>query len=192
MSRNTKIALAVVGGLVGVCCLGLVIVVFAAPALLTSVFGGAVSSSPEEAAATAHEIVDYELPPGYQEEAAMDILTTKFAVITNDSNDMTLMLMQLPSTMTNEEDLRRQIQQSWSQQSGQSGANMELVEEQPITVRDQSTTLTIMEGTDTNGNTVRQAITSFAGENGTVVFMAAGNTGSWDQDAVDQFIESIR
>jgi hypothetical protein len=69
---------------------------------------------------------------------------------------------------------------------------MALIEERPITIRDQSTTLSIYEGTDNNGNMVRQAFTSFTGENGIVMFMAAGDTESFDQAAVDQFLESIR
>jgi hypothetical protein len=192
MSRNAKIALAVIGGLVAVCCLGAVILLLVAPAALTSIFGGAVSSSPEEAASTGQEIATYTLPAGYQEQGALDLFGTKMVAITGDSGDTTLILMQFSSAVGSEEQMREQIQQSWGQQTGQSGTNMQLIEERPITVRDQSTTLTIMEGTDQNGNTVRQAFTSFTGENGIVMFMAAGNADSFDQEAVDDFLESIR
>lgn len=191
MSRNTKIALAVVGGLVGVCCLVGLIVVVAAPSVLSSVFGDVVSSSPEEAAATGQEIAEYTLPAGYQEEAAINILNTKMVIIAGDNNNMALVMMQFPSSY-NEEQMREQIQQSWGQQTGQSGTNMELIEERPITIRDQSTTLAIMEGTDANGNSVRQEFTSFVGENGLVMLMAVGEPESFDQDAVDSFLESIR
>ena len=192
MSRNTKIILAVVGGLIGVCCLGLLVVALVAPAALSSIIGDAISSSPEAAAATGQEIATYTLPAGYQEEAALNFLSTKMVIISNDSNDMGLVLMQFPSSYGSEEQMREQIQQSWGQQTGQSGANMELIEERPITIRDQSTTLAIFEGTDNNGNTVRQAFTSFTGNDGVVMFMAAGDTDSFDQAAVDQFLESIR
>jgi hypothetical protein len=192
MSRNTKIALAVVGGLIGVCCLGLLVVFLVAPAVLTSVFGDVVSSSPEEAAATGREIAEYTLPAGYQEETAMNLLNIKMVMISNESNDMGLVLMQFPSSYGSEEQMREQIQQSWGQQTGQSGTNVELIEERPITIRDQSTTLDIYEGTDNNGNTVRQEFTSFTGTNGIVMFMAVGDPNSFDQESVDQFLESIR
>src|SRR5262245_23933874 len=143
MSRNTKIALAIVGGLVGVCCLGVILVAVLAPAALGSIFGNAVASNPEEAAATGREIAEYTLPAGYQEQAALNLFNTKMVMIINDTDDTALVLMQFPSTYTDEEQMRQQIQQSWGQQTGQSGSNMELIEERPLTIRDQSTTLAI-------------------------------------------------
>src|SRR5687768_9416717 len=140
MSRNAKIALAVIGGLVAVCCLGVIILTLVAPAALSSIFGDAISSSPEDAAATGQEIATYTLPAGYQEEAALNLLNTKMVIISNEGNDMGLVLMQFPSSYGSEEQMREQIQQSWGQQTGQSGANMELIEERPITIRDQSAT----------------------------------------------------
>lgn len=192
MSRNTKIVLAIIGGLVAVCCLGIIILTLVAPAALASIFGGAVSSSPEDAAATGAEIATYTLPAGYQEEGALNLLGTKMVIISNESNDMGLVLMQFPSSYGSEEQMREQIQRSWGQQTGQSGTNMTLIEERPITILDQSTTLDIYEGTDSNGNTFRQAFTSFTGDNGIVMFMAAGDADTFDQTAVDNFLESIR
>lgn len=197
MSRNTKIALAVVGGLVAVCCIGAVLIFTVAPAVLgrvaTNVFDQAVADSPEAAAEVGREMADYQLPAGYQEEMGMDIIGTRMVVITaQDNRDMSIMLMQFPGGNLSAEEMRRQMEQVYGQQfDGTRGFNMEVEEQRDVTIGDQTSTLTILQGEDSTGTPVRQAFTTFPGKTGTVMLMAFGQGNDWDEDAVEEFLNSI-
>lgn len=191
MSRTTKILLAVIGGFVIVCCIGLAIFSYFGQRFLKE----SISTSPEDAAAAAKEIIDYELPAGYQEFGSMELFGLKMVFIGEGGGDetMVMMLMQFPASLGfDEEQMRQQMQQSWSQQTGSDQVNFSQVETKEITVGDQTTTLTIFEGTDESGNKVRQAFTAFEGKTGLVMLMAIANEDQWDAEGLDQFLGSIR
>jgi hypothetical protein len=154
-------------------------------------------TDPEAAAEAAHQIVDYDLPEGYQEQVAMEILFYSFVVIAPEgssgmSNGPVFMLAQFQSGMVNQEQMEQQLRQSLEQQAGNRGLDMELVKAEEKTIRGEETQVVTYEGTDENGNVFRQVITSFPGKDGTAMLMIMGPTELWDQDKVDAFIESIR
>jgi hypothetical protein len=62
---------------------------------------------------------------------------------------------------------------------------------QDATIRDQPTTLRILEGEDEEGNPVRQVLGGFNGKNGLVTLIIVGDIATWDQVLVDQFLSSI-
>ena len=49
----------------------------------------------------------------------------------------------------------------------------------------------IYEGTDANGSTMRQLLTTFPGKNGTAMLMIMGSPTYWNEEEINQFIESI-
>lgn len=197
MSKNAKIALAIIGGLAIFCCLAVVIVTV----LLPSVLGPALSQyteqnfaeSPEEAAKIGQEIVSYELPAGYQEQFGMSFLGVKMVAIVDDSQDSVIMLMEFPNSMAaDQEAMRQQLQQTWSQQGGSGNLNTQFISSEEVTIRDQTVTLSTYEGSDDQGNQVRQVIGVFEGENGIVMLMTVAPLDQWDEEAFDQFIESLK
>ena len=197
MSKNAKIALAIIGGLIVVCCLGVVIVTVLLPAVL----GPAISQfaeqnfadNPEEAAQIGQEIVSYELPAGYQEQFGMSFLGIKMVAIVDDSQDAAIILMEFPNNMAaDQEAMRQQLQQTWSQQGGSGNLNTQFVSSEEVTIRDQTVTLSTYEGTDDQGNQVRQVIGVFEGETGVVMLMAVAPLNQWDEESFDQFIESLK
>jgi hypothetical protein len=153
-----------------------------------------VKTDPESASRAAHEIADYELPDGYQERMAMDIMFYSFVMIGPESYNVDkpiIMLAQFQAGV-DQEQMEQQLRQSFEQQSGNRGMDMRLVEVKKATIRGDETEIAIYEGTDGNGNTMRQLITSFPGKGGTAMLMITGDAQEWDQDIIDDFIESIR
>ena len=153
-------------------------------------------TDPAEAAKAAHEIVDsYELPAGYQERMAMNIMFYSFVMIgpENSANGPIIMLAQFASgSGVSQEQMEQQLRQSFEQQAGNRGMDMHLVEAKKMTIRGNESEVAIYEGTDQSGNTVRQLITSFPGKGGTAMLMIMGDAQDWDQTVVDNFINSIK
>jgi hypothetical protein len=153
-------------------------------------------TDPAAAAEAAHKIADYDLPEGYQEQVAMEIMVYSFAVIGPQnsqgiSNGPIFMLAQFQAGV-NEEQMEKQLRQSFEQQAGNRSLSMKLVKVEDKTIRGEETQVATYEGTDENGLVLRQVITSFPGKDGTAMLMIMGSVSQWDQDLVDDFIESIR
>jgi len=148
---------------------------------------------PENASQAAHEIADYTLPRGYQEQMSMDILFYSFVMIGPDTDTTVkpiIMLAQFQSGVDNQQ-MEEQIRQSFEQQSGRRGMSLELKEIKKMTIRGEETDVAIYEGTDQSGFAMRQLIATFPGKNGTAMLMIMGSPDHWDEDEMDQFIESI-
>ena len=154
-----------------------------------------VKTDPVAASEAAHKIVDYNLPPGYQEQMSMDILFYSFVIIAPESSgsatDPIIMLAQFSQSGTDRKQMEEQLRRSFEQQSGRRGADMQVVEVKTMTIRGEEVEVTTFEGTDQNGNVLRQLITSFPGKDGTAMLMIIGSAQEWDQKLVDGFIESI-
>lgn len=151
---------------------------------------------PEAAAKAAHEIVDsYELPAGYQEQMAMNIMVYSFVMIgpeiTTDAMQPIIMLAQFEAGVSQEQ-MEQQLRQSFEQQMGRRGMKMELVDVKKATIRGEETEISTYEGTDENGNSLRQVVTAFPGKKGTAMLIIMGDIQGWDQQVVDDFIQSIR
>ena len=195
MSRTTKIVIGIVGGLLILCCLGVGLAALLLPRAAQSFAENNFTDDPERAAEVGQSIVEYELPSGMQEEGAMGFAGMKMVFIrAGQRDDAMVMLMQFPSVMQgNEEEMRRQMEQSLSQQSGQQQFNMEVVSEDEVVINDQTTVLTTLEGTDENGTAIRQVTGVFESKaGGSAMLMAISPTAAWEEANIDEFIESLR
>jgi len=153
-------------------------------------------TDPESAAQAAHEIADYDLPAGYQEQMAMDLFVYSFVIIAPSQpganfNGPMIMLAQFQAGADPEE-MEKQIQQSFEQQAGNNGVEMKLIEVKEMVIRGEEVPVAIYEGTDQNGLVMRQLITTFPGKDGVAMLMIMGPASGWDQNVMDAFIESIR
>lgn len=152
-------------------------------------------TDPHGAAQAAHAIADYELPEGYQEQFAMDFLTISMVFISpgemgSFSSRPTIMLSQFKSFVDGEQ-AREQMRQSVEQQWGRRDLSMNLVERITVNIRGEETDLLIYEGADDSGIAMRQLVTYFPGKDGTAMLMVIGPIETWDEEAIDAFIESI-
>ena len=88
-----------------------------------------VKTDPAAASEAAHKIVDYNLPPGYQEQMSMDILFYSFVIIAPESSgsatDPIIMLAQFSQSGTDRKQMEEQLRRSFEQQSGRRGADMQ-------------------------------------------------------------------
>ena len=155
-----------------------------------------VKADPEAAAEAAHKIADYDLPEGYQEQVAMEIMFYSFVMIgpeysSGSATGPVFMLAQFKAGV-NQEQMEEQLRQSFEQQAGNRGLSLSLVKVEDKTIRGEETEVATYEGTDENGLVIRQVITSFPGKDGTAMLMIMGPADLWDQDVIDAFIESIR
>lgn len=155
-------------------------------------------TDPKEAAAAAHAIVDYDLPEGYRENFAMNFMVYSMVMIAPETmgtgtptTEPVIMLAQFKA-VGNQQQMEEQIRRSFEQQSGRRGLKMEIVDVQKKTIRGKEVEVFIYEGTDENGNTMRQLVTTFPGKDGTAMVMIMGTPEDWDADKINTFIESIR
>jgi len=154
-----------------------------------------VKADPAEVEQVGKRIADYTVPSGYTQTMAMSILGSDFVFIgpEDSGNGMLIMMMQFSSSMNSDpETFQEQMQRSFEQQSGRRGLNMKVVETKTMSIRGQDVEVSILEGTDENGTSLCQLLTSFEGKSGTVMFMAQGLTEAWDQDMLDDFLLSIQ
>jgi hypothetical protein len=150
-------------------------------------------TDPESASQAAHEIADYTLPSGYQEQMAMDIIFYSFVLIAPESEGSgspMIILAQFQAGM-DQEQMQQQLQQSAEQQFGRNGLEMKLVEVKEMTIRGEDTKVVIYEGTDEDGHILRQLVTAFPGKDGNAMLMIMGAPEYWNGNEINQFIESI-
>ncbi|HSB01035.1 MAG TPA: hypothetical protein VLE49_10325 [Anaerolineales bacterium] len=154
-------------------------------------------TDPEGAAKASHAIADYELPPGYQEQMAMDLFIYTMVFIgpestgSSSSSAQPLIMLAQFKAGADQQQMEQQIRQSFEQQSGQRGFTMKIVETRKMTIRGQEVEVITYEGTNGSGDVMRQLITTFPGKGGTAMLMIMGDPQHWDKEELDKFVESI-
>lgn len=191
MSRGLKVALVLTAVALFLCCVAGLGATFLGTRLVGRVF----ITNPERVQAVGRQIADYEVPGGYAEMFAMNVMGLKMVAISSStsSNYLIIMLMQLPSGIQiSREEMERQIEQALARQTGLDSADMASVDQQETIIKGQPVTLTVREGANQNGRSLRQITGLFEGKGGPAVLMVTGETSTWDQPLVDRFIASIR
>ena len=190
MTKQTKIILGIVAGILVLCAITCV-----AGVLIFRSFGARVAQSidadPVDVETTAQEIVDLDLPAGFQPQSSMDMFGVKMAMYTNPSNDNFMIITQLP--MAADENLVEQMRENFARNTGYNFSNMETVEQRDLTVRGEPATLVVQEGVNNDtGERIRQLLLAFEGESGTAMIAVFGPTDTWDEEQYESMIESIR
>jgi hypothetical protein len=192
MSRNTKIAIGILGGLLVICiCLG------AGALLALRSFGKAITQSiktnPTEIAQIASGIAQFDTPPGYTVNA-MSILGVDMLVITPATPGKPIfMMMQYPANQYFDSDqFQTQIERSVGQQYFGRGMTFRNLGQTTAYFRGQRVNLIMMEATTNTGKTILEEMGAFQGNNGPVFLSIMGERASWDQATVDTFLHSIR
>lgn len=191
MSRNTKIVLGVVGVLLGLCCVSVIVVGIIFQRGISN-FEDSVDD-PAAAANTAAEIVDYQLPAGFQEEGVMNLFGVDMVFMSGQGNEAIIMLMSFPNWMAgNEEQMQVQMEESINENFSADNLSFTFVESREVSINDQNVTVNVYEGTDDDGVAYRQASGLFEGDNGKPsMFMVIAPTARWDSSNLDGFIDSL-
>jgi hypothetical protein len=192
VSRGLKTALVLVAIVLFCCCvagLGMTL-------LGTRLAGRAFITNPDRVQAVGSQIADYDVPPGYGELFAMNMMGMKLVAVGPSSvpaDLMMIMLMQFPPGMdVGQGEMERQVEQALARQVGLGNAEMTSVRREEATIKGEPVTLTVREGTTDRGEQVRQVTGLFEGKEGPTILMILGDVSAWDQAMVDAFIASIR
>ena len=191
MSRGLRTALILAAIMLFCCC----VAGLGGTLLGTRVFGRALITNPDRVQAVGREIADYDVPSGYQELFAMNMLGVKIVAIgpAAPADFMMIMLMQLPSGLeVSQSEMERQIEQALARQTGLARADMTEVGEEEALIKGEPVTLIVREGVTDDGEQMRQVTGLFEGKDGPALLMVAGEVDAWDTEMVDRFIASIR
>jgi len=185
----------ILGILVGGMLLCLVIVVLGLVlfnATTRSVISG-VQAEPGEAASVAAQIADFALPEGYTSAVATQFAPLEVVGYNGPDGHSHIYLIQLPPGVRVDQAAREsQLQSSAGDQGSQYGPDMRIIEQQPVTIRGQATTLVVSEGTNGEGRSIRSANAAFEGKDGQALLSISGSTDGWDAAMVEAFIDSMK
>jgi hypothetical protein len=151
-----------------------------------------VQAEPGEAAQIADEIAGFTVPDGYT-----SVMATQFAhfeVVGYDSADghSHLYLFQMPPALKVEQaELERQLESATAGQGNDQVTDMQVIEEQAVTIRGQATTLIVSEGTNHSGDAIRSASAAFDGRDGQALVSFSGLAANWDDAMINTFIASM-
>ncbi len=191
--RWNRLAILVAGvlGVLSVCCAGGVVL---APNLRRIVQATLWKTDTRLAAQAAHEMVDYDLPPNYQELKVLSVQDKAVQVIIANRarpGDM-IYLESVQDGIFAEDEWQASYETRLAREMGDRRYNTRASGTQPAAVRGQPAMLRLFEGPDENGRAVRQVVCGFSGKNGDVLLAIVAGQDSWDQAMVDNFIRSIR
>lgn len=166
--------------------------------LVEGLMGDVMTTDPDAANERGQAIVNYELPAGFSAQMAMGMFGMEMVFIADGTMSETestattvIMLAKMPADA--EGNSEEQLRQALTEQSGTGDVtNSTVVETREITVNGQPATLTITEGQTEEGDPIRTATAAFqAKDGGSAVLLIAAPPGSWDEAALNQFINSL-
>lgn len=191
MSRNTKIVVGIIAGILGICCIIAIIAALVLPRVFSN-FAENVDD-PAAAADVAGAIVDYDLPSGYEEQGAMNLFGFRMAFITGRDENAMIMLAEFPAALAGDEaQMQQQMQDAFSNRTGAQNASLEFVGSENVTINGADATLGTYEGTDDQGNGVRQILGVFETKSGSPgMLMIFGNQADWDEAGISRFLDSL-
>jgi hypothetical protein len=141
----------------------------------------------------ATSIVDYDLPAGYDEQGAMNVFGFRMAFITGPDENSMIMLAEFPAALAgNEEQMQQQMRDAFANQTGTQNMDLEFVSSEDVTINGADATLATYEGTDSQGNNIRQIIGVFATKGGDPgMLMIFGDQDNWDEGGISEFLDSL-
>jgi hypothetical protein len=198
MNKTTKIVLIVVGSLLVLCACTTAALLGTGIWSFTQVARFAESNTsedPQKVAQIASAIAAFDVPEGFTKQYGIKIGDWNLVqYMTGDENTI-LFVTQFPAgTSINVDEMMRQIQQNSRRESSPwYGMTTTVVEQKPVTIRGQETTMSISEGKNNQGVQYRMANAKFQGNGeGPAMFLIVGPTDQWDDQILENFIASIK
>jgi hypothetical protein len=198
MNKTTKTILIIIGSLLLICaCGGALVMATGAWSIgeLVKWADRSTTEDPQEVAQIASEIAEFDIPEGFTKQYGMKIATFSLVQYMTGSEDMFIFVTQFPAgTSINPDEMVRQIRNnSRDPNSRWYNTDTQIVEQKPVTIRGEETTLSISEGTSEQGVLYRMANAKFQGNGaGPAVVMVIGPADEWDAQLIADFIASIQ
>jgi hypothetical protein len=150
------------------------------------------SENPQEVDQIAAEIADFDVPEGFGSPYGMHFLDFTSVGYLSQSGNTHIYLTQFPpDTHMDVDEMMRMLKEGGSPEGPWVGAKMTEVEQKPVTVRGQGSTLSIGEGQTSEDETFRVATVAFQGKDGPALLMVAGPLAEWDIEMVEAMIASV-
>jgi len=190
VTRNTKILLVVLAGLLLLCVCGSIGVV----ALSGWLISRTATTQPASIGDIGSEIADFQLPADFVPDYAVNIAGIKLVAYRPRSGSGHIMLAQVPEGISVDAAKLEEEIRSTARSRGYTwfDEKMQVVGEEQITIRGQETTLITAEGMSHSSGAFRQVTASFHGKAGPAWVMVIRPISEWDQAQVDAFLASIR
>lgn len=198
MNQTTKTILLIIGSLLVLCACG------AAILMGTGLWGfgkfvefaeNSTTEDPQQVAQIAAGIADFEIPAGFSKQYGIEIAGFSMVQYMTGSEDTFIFVTQFPAgTSIQPEEMMRQIRDNArNPNSSWYNTDTRLVEQKPVTIRGEETTLSISEGTSENGELYRMLNAKFQGKGeGPSLLMIVGPADAWDMQMAEDFITSMQ
>ncbi len=170
-----------------------VIVVAMLVVCLGGLAGCSIRSDAQHVNTAAAKIAEFSLPAGYASEATAEVGGYLYVSYAPGDGHSHIILVQAPQNAdVDQATLEKYIQQAGQNRGYNRQTRTQVVGQKQATVRGQTITFVINEGTNSDGQAYRSMTGSFQGKGGAALLSIESPIGSWNQAAVDQFIASIR
>ncbi len=191
MSKNTKIIIGVIAGVLVLCMIACVVSVAVFGWFGTKVAEN-VTIEGEGSQATQAEIAELDMPARFTPLSGMSLMGIKMVVYKSTNEKEVAVLMGMPVQEEINDDTLRQLQEGMGRSTSRNFSNMKTIETRDVTIRGESGKVIIQEGTDDEGTPYRLMMTAFQGQTGIAMLMIGAPTAEYDQAEYDAIIESIR
>jgi hypothetical protein len=198
MNKTLKVILIIIAVLVVLCCcVGTALTLTGVVSMGTILknIEANTTENPEEVATIAAGIADFEVPAGFINPYGMNIMGFSAVGYFSPDQSTHIFLTELPKNLNlNVEEIMQSMQeQSCKGNVTVNGGQFTSVEDRPVTIRGQQSTLIIKEGVSSEGETVRIGTVSFDSKQGhQAVLMISSRGDTWDDAMVNNLIASFR
>ncbi len=189
-----KRVLALAGGLLGVCVLGIVALLTLGQPLLGAVRASMWIADPARAHVVAREMLDYQLPDGYVESKVRRAANLDTGVmITSSQYPADLIVLEAVENGIREtESWRQRYEERWHNELDQRRYEVRTVEIRQMQIAGNLTPVRFLEGTDSKGQQVRLAVCIVPGKAGDILVGMLRSADTWNIEEVNAFFSSIR
>lgn len=194
MDKTTKTVLILIGSVFVLCACAAIAAFAIGLWSFVNVEKQNVGFRPQEAVRVGYEIADFEVPAGFDSPYSVHFGDVTMVGYDAQNERSHLLLAQFPKgTSINTQEMLKIIQKGRGDpDSIWYNTNVSLIEEKPVTIRGQETTLSISEGTSSDGISYRSATATFEGRNGPALVLIASPVEEWDITMVETFMASIQ
>jgi hypothetical protein len=197
MNKTTKTILIIVGSLLVLCacCAGIFSVTGVWSAIRYANWAETNTTRDlYEVAPMIEEIATITLPDGFGSPYGMHLGEITSVGFASQSKNTHILLSQFPqgTTANTEEMFKRMTQAAVNPQSRWNEGRTTVIEEKPVVIRGEETSLVISEGISSDGTHYRSAVVTFQGNKGPALLMIAGPVKEWDSQMVEDFVASIQ
>lgn len=198
MNKTLKIILIIIAIMVVSCCCVSTVLAVTGVVSMGSIMKNIdanTTEKPEDVAVIASGIADFDLPAGFGNPYGMNIFNISSVGYFSQDNKTHILLTELPKNLNlNVEEIMQSLQEkSGKGQVTVNGGQFTSVEDRPVTIRGQQSTLIIKDGVSSEGDKVRVGTVSFDSKQGNqAILMISGPADSWDDTMVNALIASFK